>query len=117
MKPVGPYSPFVKVHNIVFSSGQLPMDPRTGNIVVDDIEGQTYQALQNLLSVIQESGATLQDIVKVNLYVTSLEKFPTVNQIYQNFFGGHLPARTCVQVAKLPKDAMIEVDAIAVIGQ
>lgn len=105
MKPVGPYSPFVKVGNLIFTSGQLPIESRTGNIVDGGIAGQTRQALENLQSIIQESGATLQDVVKINIYVTSLEEFPVINQIYQDFLGSHLPARTCIQVAKLPKDA------------
>jgi 2-iminobutanoate/2-iminopropanoate deaminase len=115
MKPIGPYSPFVKVGNMVYTSGQLPIDPHTGDIVDGEMEEQARQALQNMLDIIQESGSALQDVAKVNLYVTDLEKFPAVNAIYQNFFGNHLPARSCVQVAKLPRNAMIEVEAILVL--
>lgn len=116
MKPIGPYSPFVKVKDFVFTSGQLPVNPQTGTIADDNIEGQLRQALYNLSEVIKESGAALKNIVKVNLYLTSLNNFTRVNEVYQEFFGIYCPARTCVQVAKLPKDALVEVDAIAVIA-
>lgn len=114
MKPIGPYSPYIKIGNLIFTSGQLPVNPQTGSLENDDIESQTRQALNNLLDVIRESGAKPENIVKLNLYLADMEHFARVNDIYQNFFSPVYPARTCVQVSRLPKDALVEVDAIAV---
>lgn len=110
---VGPYSQGVKLSNFIFTSGQLPIDPETGDLVKDDIRKATKQSLDNVLAIVEAGGGTLEDIVKVNVYVKNMDDFAAVNEEYDKFFNGHKPARSCVEVARLPKDGIIEIEAIA----
>lgn len=112
---VGPYSQGVKANNIIFTSGQLPIVPETGELVMDDIKKAAKQSLDNVLAVVEAGGGTLTDIVKVNIYVKNMDDFGAVNEEYDKFFNGHKPARSCVEVARLPKDGIIEIEAIAVL--
>ncbi|NLX61575.1 MAG: RidA family protein [Tissierellia bacterium] len=112
---VGPYSQGIKVSNIVFTSGQLPIVPETGEIIKDDIRMATKQSLNNVLAIVEAAGGTLKDVVKVNIYVKNMDDFGAINEEYDKFFNGHKPARSCVEVSKLPKDGMIEIEAIAVL--
>lgn len=112
---VGPYSQGVKANNIIFTSGQLPIVPETGELL-KDIRKATKQSLDNVLAVVEAGGGRLENIVKVNIYIRNMEDFGDVNEEYDKFFNGHKPARSCVEVSKLPKDGIIEIEAIAVIN-
>lgn len=115
---VGPYSQAVIVGDMVFVSGQIPIDPKTGEIVGGDITRQTHQALKNLAAVLEAAGSSLERVVKVTLYITNIADFPAVNKVYEGYFKGEiLPARACVEVSALPKGAMVEVEAIGLVGQ
>jgi len=113
---IGPYSQAVRVEEWVFVSGQIPMHPGTGEVVVGGIEEQTRQTLENLKRVLQAGGASLRDVVKTTVYLIDLADFASVNQIYGSYFENDPPARATVQVAALPKGVLVEVDAIAHLG-
>jgi 2-iminobutanoate/2-iminopropanoate deaminase len=110
----GPYSAAVEAGGFVFCSGQIPIDPQTGGMVGPDIGKATRQVMDNLAVVLGEAGLTMKDVVKTTIYLINLDDFPAVNEIYGSFFDGGYPARATVQVAGLPKGALIEIDAIAV---
>ncbi|NMA86890.1 MAG: RidA family protein [Tissierellia bacterium] len=110
---VGPYSQGIKVSNLIYTSGQLPIIPETGELLKDDIKKETLQSLKNVEAILGEAGATIENIVKVNIYIRNMEDFPLINEIYEEFFGNHKPARSLVEVSKLPKDGNIEIEAIA----
>ncbi len=112
---IGPYSQGIIAGNIVYTSGQLPIDPKTGELLKGDIEKETEQSLENVKAIIEEAGGTLEDIVKVNIYVKDIEDFSKINEIYGKYFSKHKPARSLVEVSKLPKDGDIEIEAIAII--
>lgn len=112
---VGPYSQGMKAGNMVFSSGQLPMEAGTGKLLKGDIKAETKQCLENVLAVLEAGEAKLEDIVKVNIFITDMGDFPAVNEVYGQYFNAHKPARACVEVAGLPAGADIEIEAIAVI--
>lgn len=113
---VGPYSQAVKVGDMVFVSGQIPLDPKTGEIIMADIQKQTRQALNNLMAVLAAGEASAADIVKTTVYITKMADFPLMNQVYEEFFPNDPPARACVEVSALPRGALVEVDAVAVIN-
>lgn len=112
---VGPYSQGVKADNLIFTSGQLPIIPETGELLKDDIKKETRQCLENVKAILEEAGATLRDIVKVNIYIVDMDNFSSINEVYEEYFNEHKPARSCVEVSQLPKDGNIEIEAIAVI--
>jgi 2-iminobutanoate/2-iminopropanoate deaminase len=112
---IGPYSQAVKIDRLVFVSGQLPIDPATGEMVERDIQAQTRQALKNLEAVLQAAGASLAGAVKTVVFLDNMEDFARMNAVYAEFFGADPPARACVEVARLPKDALVEIEAIAVL--
>lgn len=110
---IGPYSPAVKAENMLFISGQLPIDPKTGSIVRGDIQLQTKQALENLTALLELYSVNLKNIVKTTVFLKDMNDFTKFNQIYAKYFKEEFPARSCVEVACLPKDAEIEIEAIA----
>ncbi|MUI55739.1 RidA family protein [Aliivibrio fischeri] len=114
---IGPYIQGVDLGNMVLTSGQIPVNPATGE-VSEDIAEQARQSLENVKAVVEASGLTVSDIVKMTVFVKDLNDFGTVNEVYGNFFDEHkvanYPARSCVEVARLPKDVGIEIEAIAV---
>jgi 2-iminobutanoate/2-iminopropanoate deaminase len=112
---VGPYSQGVKVENIIYTSGQLPIDPKTGELSKGDIQKETRLCLENVKSVLESGHASIEHLVKVTVFVTDMNDFPKINEVYQEFFGEHKPARSLVQVAALPKGADIEIEGIAII--
>lgn len=113
---VGPYSQGIKAGNTIYVSGQLPINPNTGDLYKgNDIKEETKISLQNIQAILQESGASLMDVVKCTVYIKNMDQFGLINEMYGEFFNDHKPARVCVEVARLPKDANIEIDAIAVI--
>ncbi len=111
---VGPYSQGVVAGNLLFISGQLPMDPETGEIVGQDIAQRTRRVLENIRAVARAAGADLCQVVKTTVYLTDLNDFAQVNRVYADVFGDHKPARATVEVARLPKDVLVEIECIAV---
>ena len=112
---IGPYAQGVAAAgSMVFVSGQLPIDPKTGELCTGSMTEQTNQSMNNVAAILAEAGATLQDVVKTTIFLKDLNDFAEVNAAYAKFFPAEPPARACVQVAKLPKDALVEIEAIAV---
>lgn len=111
---IGPYSQGVVVNNLFYSSGQIPLTPE-GVLVEGPIEDQTNQVFKNLQAVLEEAGASLSSVVKATVFLKDLSDFEQINAIYGDYFGDHRPARSCVQVAKLPKDAGIEIEVVALV--
>lgn len=114
---IGPYSQAVRAGNFIFFSGQIPLDPANGTLVDGGIEAQTQQVLANMRAMLHASGCGFSDVVKTTIYLTDLADFATVNEIYGECFSDVPPARACVQVAALPKGAMIEIEWIATVKQ
>lgn len=110
---VGPYSQGVKTGNLVFSSGQLPIDPETKEMLTGDIQEQTRLSLENVKAVLAAGGASLEDVIKVTVFVTDISKFSLINEVYAEYFSNHKPARSLVEVSKLPLNGEIEIEAIA----
>lgn len=113
---IGPYSQAVKTGNLVFVSGQIPIDPATGEFVAGGIEKQTEQVLKNLSAVLEAAGSSLGNVVKTTVFVADMNDFGVVNEIYARFFGDNKPARATVQAARLPRDARVEIEAVALVG-
>ena len=116
-KAVGPYSQAIKAGSILFLSGQLPLDPQTGNIVPGNIEAQTRQSIENIKSILASAGTSLSNVVKTTVFLRNIEHFPEMNLVYQEYFNVDAPARSTVEVSRLPKDALIEIEAIAIIKE
>jgi len=115
-QPIGPYNQGILVENpnkTLFISGQIPIDPETGKLVKGEITEQARQAIENLVAVLEAAGATVDDVVKVNVYLEDINDFGEFNKVYEEYFGRSKPARAVVQVARLPKDVKIEIEAIA----
>jgi len=111
---VGPYSQAIAAGGFLFVSGQIPLNPLTGELVTD-FEGACRQSLENLFEVIAAGGSSLDNIVKVNIYVRDMGKFSILNEIYMTYFKEHKPARAVVEVSNLPKNALVEMEAVAII--
>ena len=111
---VGPYSQAVRAGNLLFLSGQLPLDPKTGTIVGEDIETQTKQVLNNIKAVLAAGGLSLSNVVKTTVFMKDLQHFQKMNGVYKEFFTQDAPARSTFQVANLPMNALIEIESIAV---
>ena len=111
---VGPYSQAVRSGDLLFVSGQIPIDPATGNLVQGDIEAQTRQVMANLLAVVLAGGLTAADVVKCTCFLKDMEEFARFNAVYSETFAEQPPARECVEVARLPKDVKVEVSAICI---
>ena len=112
---IGPYSQAVKAGNLLFISGQIPVNPATGEVVEATIQAQAAQSLTNLKAIVEQAGGSLDNIVKTTVFLKDMNDFVEMNQVYKSFFEGDCPARSAVQVAKLPKDVMVEIEAIAVL--
>ena len=112
---VGPYSQGVKGGNMIFTSGQLAFIPETGELITDDIQKETKLCLNNLTAVLNAGGATLNDVVKITVFVTDIGNFSLINEVYSEFFTDHKPARSLVEVSQLPKGGRIEIEAIAIV--
>jgi reactive intermediate/imine deaminase len=111
---IGPYSQAIKVGNVVYLSGQIPLDPNTMQLVAGDIDAQTHQVFKNLKAVCEAAEGKLADIVKLTIYLIDLSSFQSVNEIMTQFFHEPYPARVTIQVAALPKAAQIEIDAVMI---
>ena len=110
---IGPYSQVVIVGDFVYTSGQIPLNPATGELVTD-IKLATKQSMENIKAILEEAGTSLNNVVKTSIFLKDLNDFEAVNEVYGTYFIENKPARSCVQVAKLPKDPVIEIEAIAV---
>ena len=115
-KAIGPYSQAVKIGNILYTSGQISLDPATANLVEGDFPAQARRVFENLKAVLREGGADFRHVVKATVYVTDLGNFQALNAIYAEYFGEHKPARSTVEVSALPKGAAVEIDLIAWVG-
>ncbi len=113
---IGPYSQAIVAGNTVYASGQIALDPATMEIIGSDIVEQTDRELTNLAAVLEASASSLRQVVKTTVYLADMDEFPQMNEEYERHFGDHRPARATVQVARLPKDVRVEIDAIAVVG-
>jgi len=113
---IGPYSQAVKAGGFLFISGQIPLDPATGEVVQGETAAQADRVLQNIRGILDDSGATLQDVVKTTIFLVDMNDFAAVNEVYGRYFATEPPARTTVQVSRLPKDVRIEIEAIAHLG-
>lgn len=109
---IGPYSQAIEVNGLIFTSGVIPIVPSTGEIVKGGIEEQAEQAIGNLAALIQASGAKIENTVKTTVYIKDMNDFGIINGIYEKYFTTDFPARSCVEVARLPKDVLIEIEAI-----
>ena len=112
-KAVGPYSQAIRANGFIFLSGQIPLDPKTGTIITGSIAEQTRQVLNNLSNVLESAGSDLSKVVKTTVFLTDMGNFDEMNAVYGEFFSGNKPARATVQVSKLPKNANIEIEAVA----
>lgn len=110
---VGAYSQGIVSNGFVYSSGQLPLVPETGELISDDVKKATRQSLENVKAIIEAGGSSVEKIVKVNIFLDDVNDFAAVNEAYAEFFGDHKPARSCVEVGKLPKNGLLEIEAIA----
>ena len=110
---IGPYSQAVKAGNLLFVSGQIPLDPATGALVEGGVEAQTAQALANMKAILAEAGATPAAVVKTTVFIVDMAQFPLVNAVYAQTFPADAPARSCVAVAELPTGALVEIEAVA----
>jgi 2-iminobutanoate/2-iminopropanoate deaminase len=113
---IGPYSQAVKAGGMVFCSGQIPIDPNTGEFVSDVVSEQTEQVLRNLTEVLKAAGSSLENVVKTTVFLADMNDFVEMNEIYGKYFSDHKPARATVQAARLPRDAKVEIECIAVVS-
>lgn len=111
---IGPYSQAIKANGFLFISGQIPLDPVTGQIVYGGIENQTHQVLANLRAILEREGLTFSQVVKTTVFLKDMDDFTLMNKVYSQYFTEEPPARACVQVAKLPRDVSVEIELIAV---
>ena len=111
---IGPYSQAIKANGMIFCSGQIPIDPATGNFVSEDIAEQTVQVFKNLTAVLEAAGSGLGKVVKTTVFLADMNDFASMNEVYGRYFAENKPARATVQAARLPRDAKVEIDCIAV---
>jgi 2-iminobutanoate/2-iminopropanoate deaminase len=114
---IGPYAQAVKIGEMLFTSGQIPIDPKTGALVQGDIKEQMHQVMKNLQEVLKAAGGNFKDVVKTTIFLTDLNHFSLINEIYQSYLEQPYPARSCVEVSALPKGAQVEVEMIASLGK
>lgn len=111
---IGPYSQGIVVNNMFYSSGQIPLKA-TGELVDGDVQTQTHQVFENLKAVLAEAGASLETVIKATVFIKNMDDFGKINEIYGQYFNNHKPARSCVEVARLPKDVLVEIEVIALV--
>ena len=114
-RAIGPYSQAVRSGNFLFASGQIPIDPATGEFVAGGITEQTEQVMRNVSAILEAAGAGLQQVVKTTVFLADMDDFTAMNEVYGRFFGEDPPARATVQAARLPRDARVEIEAIAML--
>lgn len=113
---IGPYSQGISANALIFTSGQIPVNPTTGELVGTGIEEQTEQSLKNLKAVVEAGGSSVSSIIKTTVFLKNMNDFAKMNAVYERFFAGHKPARSTVEVARLPKDCIVEIECIALGG-
>jgi 2-iminobutanoate/2-iminopropanoate deaminase len=111
---IGPYSQGILVNNLFYSSGQIPLRA-DGTLVTGDVKEQTVQVFQNLEAVLAAAGASLETVVKATVFIANMDDFAAVNEVYGEYFSTHKPARSCVEVSRLPKDALVEIEVVALV--
>ncbi len=111
---IGPYSQAIVADPFIFTSGQIPIDPKTGEVVAGGIEEQTEQVLKNLKNVLEAAGSSMNKVVKTTVYIQDMNSFSKINEVYAKYFSEPYPARSCVEVSKLPKGVLIEIEAVAI---
>ena len=111
-KAIGPYSQAIKHNDLMFTSGQIPLDPDTGLIVSEDFKDQVHQCLENIRGILEAENLLLNRIIKLTVYVIDLDNFSKLNEVFEDFFEGAYPARSAVQVSRLPKDSQVEIEAV-----
>ncbi|RUA08868.1 MAG: reactive intermediate/imine deaminase [Fusobacteria bacterium] len=111
---LGPYSQAVEVNGTLYVSGQIPFIPATMTLVSEDVQEQTKQSLENVKAILTEAGYSLDDVVKAGVFIKDMNDFGKINEVYEEYFGASKPARACVEVARLPKDVLVEIEVIAV---
>ncbi len=112
---IGPYSQAVKYGDFIYTSGAIPVEPNTGEVVAGGVEAQAEQALKNLSEVLAGAGASLENVIKTTVFIKNMNDFSAINEVYKRFFTSNFPARSCVEVARLPKDVLIEIECVAVV--
>ena len=112
---IGPYSQGIVAGNMLYTAGQIALDPATGELIGGDIAAQTKRVLDNLSAILQEAGSSLDRVVKTTVYLSDMGEFSAMNDVYSTYFTSHKPARSTVQAARLPRDVKVEIDAIAVV--
>src|SRR5512132_3061241 len=112
-KAIGPYSQGIRASNLLFVSGQIPIDPETGNLIQGDIASQTHRVFKNLTAILKAAGGSLDNVVRTTVFLADMGDFAAMNEVYAGYFASPAPARSTVQAARLPKDARIEIDVIA----
>ena len=110
---LGPYSQAIRVNGMIYCSGQIPINPATGTIEAQTIEEQTTQAITNLRNVLEKAGSSLAKVVKTTVFIKNMNDFAALNKVYAELFGDTKPARSCVEVARLPKDVLVEIEGMA----
>ncbi len=115
-KAIGPYCQAIKHGGMVYCSGQIPLDPQSMQVVPGEIEAQTEQVLKNIAAVLKAAGSDFSQVVKTTVFLQDLEHFTKMNGVYERAFAGHAPARSTVQVARLPRDVLVEIECIAIAG-
>ena len=114
-KAIGPYEQAIKIGNFVYTAGQIPIDPKTGNFVEGGITAQTRQVLENLKAVLEAAGSSLEQVVKATVFLKNMTDFAAMNEIYGEYLGKSKPARSTVAVAELPRGALLEIDLVAIV--
>lgn len=114
-KPIGPYSQAVRTNQFLFLSGQTPLDPKSGEMTGSDVRQQTERVLENIKGVLEASGSNLAHVVKTTVFLKNMNDFPAMNEVYARYFNPAPPARSTVEVARLPKDALVEIEVIAAV--
>ncbi len=114
-KAIGPYAQAIKANGFIYTAGQIPIDPKTGNFVEGDITAQTRQVLENLKAVLEAGGSSLDRVIKATVFLKNMADFAAMNEVYAEYLGGAKPARSTVAVAELPRGALIEIDLVAVV--
>lgn len=114
-KAIGPYSQAIRTRGLMFISGQTPLEPKTGEMVGNEVEAQTVRVLENIKGILESQGLGMADVVKTTVFLKDMNDFATMNRVYAGYFPEPAPARSTIQVARLPKDALVEIEAVAVL--
>jgi len=115
-EPIGPYSQAVQFDKLLFTSGQIAMNPQTNELLLGNVEEQTRQVLENLKAVLEAANSSLDDVLKTTIFIKNMDDFLKINEVYNSFFENSVPARSTVEVSRLPKDVLVEIDCIAFAG-